>query len=76
MQPICMDNGVGVLVVLHDLDLAARFADQLTLLVDGTVWAQGPPRDVLTPGALSRAYGTPVEVEWIDRLDRLVVCAV
>lgn len=70
------DNGVGVLVVLHDLDLAARYADQLTLLVDGTVWAQGPARDVLTPGALSRAYGTPVEVEWIDRLDRLVVCAV
>ena len=70
------ENGVGVLVVLHDLDLAARFADQLTLLVDGAVWAQGPPRKVLTASTLSRAYGTPVEVEWIDRLDRLVVCAV
>lgn len=70
------DNGVGVLAVLHDLDLAARFADQLTLLVDGAVWAQGPPREVLTASTLSRAYGTPVEVEWIDRLDRLIVCAV
>lgn len=69
------DNGVGVLVVLHDLNLAARFADQLTLLVDGAVWAQGPPREVLTASTLSRAYGTQVEVEWIDRLDRLVVCA-
>ena len=70
------DNGVGVLVVLHDLDLAARFADQLTLLVNGSVWAQGPPGEVLTADTLSRAYGTRVQVEWIDRLHRLVVCAV
>ena len=67
------DNNVGVLVVLHDLNLAARFADSLALLADGAVAAKGAPADVLTEERLSRVYGTPVCVERHRRLARLVV---
>ena len=68
----CQRN-VGVLVVLHDLNLAARFADRLTLLADGAVAASGPPPCVLAEERLSRVYGTPVRVERHRQLDRLVV---
>jgi len=41
-------EGVGVLMVLHDLNLAARCADNLVVLTCGTIAAQGSPEDVLT----------------------------
>jgi iron complex transport system ATP-binding protein len=53
-------QGRGVLVVLHDLTLAARFCDRLVLLAGGGVLAQGPPADVLTDRNLARAYGVEV----------------
>lgn len=64
---------VGVLVVLHDIDAAAAFADQVVLLVEGAVVACGPPGEVLTSDLLSRIYQTPVCVEWHQGLGRLVV---
>jgi iron complex transport system ATP-binding protein len=50
-------RGTGVVVVLHDLSLAARFCDRLVLIAGGGVVAEGRPADVLTPGHLARAYG-------------------
>jgi iron complex transport system ATP-binding protein len=50
-------NGTGVVVVLHDLSLAARFCDRLVLIAHGGIVAQGVPADVLSPVHLSQAYG-------------------
>ncbi|MEV4142793.1 ABC transporter ATP-binding protein [Amycolatopsis sp. NPDC049691] len=55
-------HGVGVGVVLHDLDQAAAVADRVLLLEDGRVTADGSPADVLTSANLSRAYGIRVDV--------------
>nr|WP_249027105.1 ABC transporter ATP-binding protein [Amycolatopsis lexingtonensis] len=55
-------HGVGVGVVLHDLDQAAAVADRVLLLEDGRVTAEGSPADVLTSANLSRAYGIRVDV--------------
>ncbi len=43
------EQGVGVLVVIHDLNLAARCADQLLVLSCGEIAASGEPGEVLTP---------------------------
>lgn len=43
--------------VLHDLDLAARFADQIVMLNEGVVVASGSPTDVLTPELISGVFG-------------------
>jgi iron complex transport system ATP-binding protein len=48
--------GAGILVVLHDLPLAARFMDRLILMHDGQIIADGPPAAVLTPDNLASAY--------------------
>ncbi|MCE2460971.1 MAG: heme ABC transporter ATP-binding protein [Pseudomonadales bacterium] len=66
-------QNVGVLVVLHDIDMAAAFADRVVLLDEGAVAAGGSPGDVLTSELLSRVYQTPVRVEWHEGLGRLVV---
>lgn len=50
-------KGTGVMVVLHDLSLAARFCNRLVLIADGGIVAQGAPADVLTSDNLQRAYG-------------------
>ncbi|MGE4527754.1 MAG: ABC transporter ATP-binding protein [Rhodospirillaceae bacterium] len=55
-------SGRTVVVVLHDLTLAARFCDRLVLLHGGRVMADGAPEEVLTPGLLEAAYGVTVHV--------------
>ncbi len=52
--------GGGVVVVLHDLGLAARFCDRLLLLGQGRLLADGPPREVLTDERLRTAHGVAV----------------
>jgi ABC-type cobalamin/Fe3+-siderophores transport system ATPase subunit len=56
-----MDN-LAVLIALHDLNLAARYADRVALLVAGEIKAAGTPRQVLTPEIISTAYHLPVQV--------------
>ena len=55
-------DGVGVLVVVHDLTLAATYCDRLLLLDAGRVVAEGAPREVVTGEHVQRVYGTRVTV--------------
>ena len=56
-------RGYGILVVTHDLNLAARFCDRILLLgLDQSMLAEGPHDVVLTEALLSRAYGAPIRV--------------
>ena len=53
-------DGVGVLAILHDLNLAAQYADHVVMLHRGAVHAQGPPGDVFTPAGIEEVFGCPV----------------
>lgn len=55
-------EGRAVLAVLHDLNLAAAFADELILMSAGRIMAAGTAGDVLRDDLLSRAYGCNVRV--------------
>ncbi|MBB5916501.1 iron complex transport system ATP-binding protein [Nocardia transvalensis] len=55
-------DGAAVVVVLHDLGIAAAYADRVAVLESGRLAAAGPPRDILTTDLLSRVYRHPVEV--------------
>ena len=52
--------GKTVLLVAHELSLAARFCSRLLLIGRGTLLADGMPQAVLTDELLTRAYGAPV----------------
>ncbi|GAA3357965.1 siderophore ABC transporter ATP-binding protein CdtA [Saccharopolyspora gregorii] len=68
IRALADEHGVGVGVVLHDLDQAAAVADRVLLLEDGRVAAEGAPDEVLTSANLTRAYGIQVDVE-VDPAD-------
>lgn len=55
-------NGIGVMVVLHDLNLAAQYADRLAVLRRGRLLADGPPEAVLTPDLVHSAFEVSVTV--------------
>ena len=57
-------GGGSVLVVLHDLNYAARFCDRLLLMDRGRSVIQGTPCEVLQPKILRRTYG--IDARWIE----------
>jgi iron complex transport system ATP-binding protein len=57
-----LGEGTTVAVVLHDLDLAARYADHLVAMRDGAVVATGTPAEVVTESTVEAVFGTPVRV--------------
>ena len=65
------DAGTAVVAVLHDLNLAARFADRIVLLSDGVVSANGPPIDVLTVDRIWRVFGVHAKI--LDQGEGLLV---
>lgn len=57
------ETGLTVISVLHDLNLAARYSDQLVLLGHKRLVAAGPPNQVLTATNLSDAFGLKARVD-------------
>lgn len=67
-------EGRTVVVVLHDLAVAARWADRLVVLQQGRCHAEGPPRAVLTPALLAEVYGVAARVETCSRGQVTILC--
>lgn len=55
-----VDRGLGVLAVLHDLNMAARYADRVGIVENGRVTNLGPTRQTLDPERLSAVFATPI----------------
>lgn len=53
--------GIGVVAILHDLNLASRYADTLAMLANGRIVAQGPPWDTLTPAHVDACFSFRVQ---------------
>ncbi len=61
------DSGACVVASLHDVNLAARYADRCLLLYGDGRWELGPCDDILTESRLEALYGTPMEaINWRD----------
>lgn len=55
-------QGWVTLMVLHDLNLAAQYADNLLVLKDGKLVTSGDPKDILTPELIKNVYGVQAEI--------------
>lgn len=62
VQTLSRRKGLGVLVVLHDINMAARFCDEIIALHSGKVIARGAPQAVMTGETLRRIYGIDFDV--------------
>jgi iron complex transport system ATP-binding protein len=59
-------KGTAVLVVVHDLSLAAAYADRIAIVARGRLVASGTPTEVLTAERVAEVYGLPVDVTEIN----------
>jgi iron complex transport system ATP-binding protein len=57
-----VEDGIGVVIALHDLNDAARFADHVVLMERGCIIGRGAPQSVLQAETLSAAYGAEAEL--------------
>lgn len=62
VRVLAQEGKLAVLMAIHDLNLAALYADRLALIVGGCLRAEGSPSQVLTTEILSRAFEVPVHV--------------
>ena len=63
MKTLCRGEGLTVVLVLHDLNMAAEYCDRIALLADGRIMKEGSPREALTREAIESVYKTPVVVD-------------
>ncbi|MGC1375611.1 MAG: heme ABC transporter ATP-binding protein [Anaerolineales bacterium] len=73
VHKLARDENLTVLIALHDLNLAARYADRLALIVDGEIKALGAPKEVLNPEMIASVYHWPVQVMQHPFLDTLLI---
>jgi len=62
---LCADlheQGRTIVAVLHDLNQACRYATELVVMRDGSVVAQGPPAEVMTPALVEHVFGIACQV--------------
>ena len=65
------ESGLTLVTAMHDLTLAAQYADRMLLLDGGRIAAAGPPADVLTEALVAGHYGAEVDVVPVG--DRIAV---
>lgn len=71
LTDLSRNHGRTIVIVVHDINIAARYADHLIALRDGQLSAQGVPRDIITSAFMRETYGTDAEVTLVK--DRPVV---
>ncbi|MCF4005996.1 ABC transporter ATP-binding protein [Corynebacterium uropygiale] len=55
-------RGTTVVMVLHDMNLAAKYSDSLIAMRDGSILAQGTPQEVITPASINQVFGVEASV--------------
>jgi iron complex transport system ATP-binding protein len=62
VRQLARERNLGVVVVLHDVNMAARFCDEIIALHSGKLIARGTPDKIMTPAKLETIYGIPMGV--------------
>ncbi|HEY1317949.1 MAG TPA: ABC transporter ATP-binding protein [Gaiella sp.] len=65
------ESELTLVAAMHDLTLAAQYADRMVLLHDGRIAADGPPEEILTQETIARHYDAHIRVVRVD--DRLAI---
>lgn len=68
----CRQREFGLLWTVHDLNMAARYADRILLLQEGKLVASGTPAQVLTPQRLAAVYGIDVQIIDVQGIPQVV----
>ncbi|WP_420994042.1 ABC transporter ATP-binding protein [Cupriavidus sp. 30B13] len=62
VRTLCAERRMAAVIVLHDINMAARFSDRIVALRGGGILAAGAPADIMTEARLQAIYGMPMNV--------------
>lgn len=62
VRRLSRQRGIGVVIVIHDINMAARFCDEIVALREGKIVARGEPQSMLDGEVLNRIYGLPMGI--------------
>lgn len=62
LRQLAVEQGKAVVMVMHELNLAARFSDKLILLKEGSIFATGRPEEVLSAANIKAVYGVEAAI--------------
>ncbi len=71
VKQLTLQKSITTIIVLHDLNLASRYADEMILLEQGQIAAFGKPQKVLIDSVLSRVYQIPIVVDKQNKNPRI-----
>ena len=72
IRKITNENNITTLIILHDLNLAARYADKIVVLRRGEIYANGKPEHVLTEKMIKDVYGVYAKVDNDDGIPQII----
>jgi iron complex transport system ATP-binding protein len=73
MRALARQHGIIVLIAIHDLNQALRFADQVLVIAQGTLQGSGPSDDVITEQMLRTVYRVQARIERCSRGERHII---
>ena len=62
VRTLCKQRGIAAVIVLHDINMAARFCDRIVALREGQILIEGSPSALMTEPHLEAIYGVPMRV--------------
>ncbi|MEK6350592.1 MAG: ATP-binding cassette domain-containing protein [Burkholderia sp.] len=62
VHQLSQERGLGIIVVLHDVNMAARYCDDIVALQGGKLIERGSPEEIMTPAKLKSIYGIAMGV--------------
>lgn len=63
------EQGITIVMVLHDMNHAARYSDTIAVLRQGQVYSAGKPVDIINPKMLREVFGVEADI-WLDKQSR------
>ena len=73
LKKLSRDKNILVIMISHDLNIAAKYADNMILLYKGGIFAVGPPKDVITKEALRVVYHVEADIVEYDGRPHVVI---
>lgn len=66
LSTLIKEKNISTVMVIHDLNMASRFASKIIMLKDGEIYSQGKPQETLTQASLKDVYKVEAKIHEID----------
>ncbi|MBQ8180029.1 MAG: ABC transporter ATP-binding protein [Candidatus Methanomethylophilaceae archaeon] len=73
LKQLSVKRGIVVIMISHDLNIAAKYSDNIIMMSEGTIYAVGKPVDVITPESVKAVYGVDTDVVLSDGRPHMMI---